>query len=64
MHCMYGGVPKGQAEAAPNNEKIKPVSLAIAKLHLSESINQSVSRKLHFFLNSVELFDSIYVGSI
>ena len=35
-----------QAEATSNSEKIKPVALAIIKLHLSEGIRQSVSQSL------------------
>ena len=42
-------MPKGtsQAEATSDSEKIKPVALAIIKLHLSEGISQSVSRLLN-----------------
>jgi len=42
---MYSGMAKGtsQAEATSNSEKIKPVALAIIKLHLSEVISQAVS---------------------
>ena len=37
-------MPKGtsQAEVTSNSEKIKPVSLAITELRLSEGISQSV----------------------
>jgi len=56
MHCMYSGMVKGTfpAEATLNNEKIKPLALAIVELQESESIlagwlsvSQSVSRKFH-----------------
>ena len=45
MHCMYCGMPKGtsRAEVTSNSEKIKPVALAVIKLHLSEA---SVSQLL------------------
>ena len=45
MHCMYCSVPKGTcpANTTPNSEKIRPVALAIIKLHLSESISYSQS---------------------
>ena len=48
MHCTYCGMPKGtsRAEATSNNEKIKPVALAVVKLRLSEGISQSVSHLL------------------
>ena len=54
MNCMYC-VPKGTCpvEALLNNEKIKPVALSIIELCLSESISQSVSRKLHVLSFSV-----------
>ena len=44
MHCMYRGLPKGTsgAEAMLNSEKIKPVSLVVIELCLSEGISQSV----------------------
>ena len=47
MHCTYCGVPKGTcpAEAMSNSEKIKPIALAIIKVHLSEGISQ-----FNFFL--------------
>ena len=37
-------MPKGtcQVEATLNSENIKPVALAVVKLHLSEGISQSV----------------------
>jgi len=40
---MYSGMAKGtsQAEATSNNEKIKPVALAIVELHESEGIRQA-----------------------
>ena len=46
MHCMYCGMPKGtsQDEATLNSEKIKPVALAVIKLHLPEDIRQAVSQ--------------------
>ena len=57
MHCMYCGMPKGtsRTEATSNSEKIKPVALAVIKLHLSAEgisqwITQSVSRKFHLIL--------------
>ena len=34
------------AEVTSNSEKIKPVALAIIKLHLSEGINQSGSQSV------------------
>ena len=39
-------MPKGtsQAEAMSNNEKIKPVALAVIELRLSEGIKQSASQ--------------------
>jgi len=42
---MNSSAPKGtsQAEAMSNSKKIKPVSLAIAELRLSEGISQSGS---------------------
>ena len=42
----YCGMLKGtcRAEATSNSEKIKPVALAVIKLHLSEDIRQSVSQ--------------------
>ena len=58
-------MPKGTcpAEAMSNNEKIKPVTLVVAKLRLCEGIrqlvSQAVSRKLHekiFFKNSVATY--------
>ena len=47
MHCTYCGVPKGTCptKAMSNSEKIKPVALAIIKVHLSEGISQ-----LNFFI--------------
>ena len=39
--CMYNSMPKGTEEMW-NSEKIKPVALAIIKLHLSEGIGHSV----------------------
>ena len=53
---MYCGMQKGTswAEATSNNEKIKPVVLAIIKLCLSEGISQLVtqldSRKFHLII--------------
>ena len=46
-------MPKGisQAEAMSNSEKIKPVALAVIKLHLSEGISQSVTQSVE---NSVK----------
>jgi len=43
MHCTYCGVPKGTswAEAMSNSEKIKPVTLAVIELRLSEGIRQA-----------------------
>ena len=35
----------------PNSQKIKPIVLAVVKLHLSESISQSV--KIHNLQNSI-----------
>ena len=35
-----------QAEATLNSEKIKPIALAIVKLHLSEDISQSVKNSV------------------
>ena len=48
-------MPKGisQAEAMSNSEKIKPVALAVIKLHLSEGISQSVTQSVE---NSVKYF--------
>ena len=48
-------MPKGTswAEAISNSEKIKSIALAVVELRLSEGISQSVSRKFHFFKNSV-----------
>ena len=45
---MYCGMPKGMfpAEAMLNKDKIKPVALAIIELHLSEGINQLLSRSV------------------
>jgi len=42
---MYSGMAKGTswAEATSNNEKIKPVALAIVKLRKSEGIRQLIS---------------------
>ena len=42
---MYCGMPKGtcRTEVTSNNEKIKPVALAVIELLLSEGISQSVS---------------------
>jgi len=41
MHCTYCGMPKGtsRVEATSNSEKIKPVALAVIKLHWSEGIS-------------------------
>jgi len=41
MHWTCCGMPKGtsQAEAMSSSEKIKPVALAIIKLHQSEGIS-------------------------
>jgi len=46
MHWMYCGMPKStsQAEATSNSEKIKPVVLAVIKLHLSQGISQLISQ--------------------
>ena len=46
MHCTYCGMPKGtsRAEVMSKSEKIKPISLAIIQLHLSEGISQSGSQ--------------------
>ena len=48
MDCAYCGMSKGTcwAESMPNSEKIKPVTLAIIKLRLSEGISQSVSQSV------------------
>jgi len=53
MHCANNGAPKATswAEAMLNSKKIKPVSLAIAKLCLSEGISQAVSQSVE---NSVK----------
>ena len=50
-HCMYYGIPKGTcpAEAMPNGTKIKPITLAVIKLHLSEGISQPVSQLVEKF---------------
>ena len=49
MHCTYCGMPNGtsRAEMTSNNEKIKPIALAVIELRLSGS--QSVSRKFHYY---------------
>ena len=49
---MYCAMPKGisQAEVTLNSEKIKPIALAIIKLHLSESVTQSVSQSLEYYV--------------
>jgi len=57
MHWTYCGMPKGtsQAEVTSNSEKTKLVALAVIELRWSESIskgisqsvNQSVTRKFH-----------------
>ena len=41
-------MPKGtsRAKVMLNTEKIKPIALAVLKLHLSEDISQSVSQLL------------------
>ena len=46
MHRMYCSVPKGTclAEVMSNSEKIKPIALAVIKLHLSEGASQPVSQ--------------------
>ena len=36
-----------RAELMLNSEKSRPVAIAVIKLHLSEGISQSVSRKFH-----------------
>ena len=43
---MYCIMPKGisWAEVTSNSDKIKPISLAIIKLCLSEGINQSLTQ--------------------
>ena len=45
VRCTYSGTPKGtsRAEATSNSEKIKPVSLAVTELCLSEGIRQAGS---------------------
>ena len=45
---MYCGMPKGTcpAEVMSNNEKFKPVALAVIELHLSEGISQSVAQSV------------------
>ena len=45
MHYVYCGIPQGTswAEATSNSEKIKPVALAIIKLHFSEGISELLS---------------------
>jgi len=47
MYCMYSDMAKGtsRAEAISKSKKIKPVALAIVKLHESEGIRQLVSRQ-------------------
>jgi len=47
-HCMYSGMVKGTswAEATLNNEKIRPVALAIVELRESEGIRQAVSQSV------------------
>jgi len=42
---MHSGMATGtsQAEATSNSKKIKPIALAIVKLHESEGISQAVS---------------------
>ena len=43
MHYTYCGMPKGTSwvESTSNNEKIKPVILAVIELRLSEGTSQS-----------------------
>jgi len=45
VYCMYSSISKGtfQAEMILNNEKIKPVALAIVELCQSEGMWQTVS---------------------
>jgi len=47
MHCVYCGIPKGtsQAEMTSNNEKIKPIALAIVEICLSVGIRNLVTLK-------------------
>ena len=46
MHCTYYGMPKVtfRAKATSNSEKIKSIALAVIKLHLHQSVSQSVSQ--------------------
>ena len=50
MHCTYCSMPKNMSldEATSNSERIKPVALAIIKLHLSEELvsYESVNQKI------------------
>ena len=48
MHYIYCGMPKGtsRAEATSNNEKIKPVALAVIELRLFDSISQLLSQSV------------------
>ena len=55
---MYCGMPKStsRAEVTLNNEKIKPVALAIIELRLSEGISQSVSQVVSRKFPSIKFF--------
>ena len=46
-------MPKGTcwAKTTSNSEKIKPVTLAVVKLHLSKGISQSVTQSVKNWLN-------------
>ena len=46
MHYTYCGMLKGTCRVEPtsNSEKIKPVTLAVIELRLSEGISKSVSQ--------------------
>ena len=48
MRYTYCGMPKdtSRAEVTLSNDKIKPVALAIIKLHLSVGINQLVGQSV------------------
>ena len=48
MNCTYCGMPKGtsRVEATSNNEKIKPIALAVIMLCFSEGISQSVTQSV------------------
>ena len=59
-------MPKGTSwnKSISNSEKIKPVALAVIKLHLPEGISQLVNRKFHFRNNVFRVILKALLGLV